>query len=491
MASSRPHRTLVRQTGVYTLASASQILSTLAVLPILTRWLSEADFGLVATGLIVMHASAILSGWGLPAAITKAYFRQNGREDARTLITVALVLAAGTTAALVLTGPTWSAMLFKDVRFEGTLHFGVFLGLSLVAVSSTQALLRAQGSAWKFLSVAVIHGVGGQLSGLGALVLQNDPTSGAYLTGMLVASGLAGLIGVAWTRPSLRLSRVHEVGKWGLKLGLPVIPHMAALQIINLGDRIIIERLLGIAAVGRYQVAYLVGSLGIYLISAGNNAWAPLIYGAAEGQRWHVLADTTRLITTVVSVMTVSLALAIPLGFVILAPPSYSAQDTLQAAVLIAVSSLPFVFYLANVHVLFHCGHTLALAWITPLSAILNIALNVVLISWVGLPGAALATLAAYSLQAWLVNRGSRRLATVPWRGRRMLVIVGGGVCGAAIAAGIPSSLPWVIARTSIAISLAVAVILRVAGTLGRRCGFEGCGQRSCAIHRTSRHRRG
>ena len=64
---------------------------------------------------------------------------------------------------------------------------------------------------------------------------------------------------------------------------------------LSAGDRVVIERFEGIEQVGRYQVAYLIGSLGILLLNALNSAWSPIIYGAGD-DRWSILRRTSGIV---------------------------------------------------------------------------------------------------------------------------------------------------------------------------------------------------
>lgn len=408
------------QAAIYTLATASQVLSTVILLPVITRWLTAAEFGEVAAGLLIMQAMAILGSLGLPAAITIAYFRTGGEGRARSLVASAYLLGLLTTILVYATGPGWAGLLFESIRFEGVVSRGVLLGFPLVMVTAAQALLRAQGQAWKFAALAVTNGLGGQATGVAKLALAPTQQPEAYLDGMLVASAIAAAMGLAWTRPVPIRRHMSQVVRWGLGLGIPVVPHLVALHVVALGDRVVLERLEGLEAVGRYQIAYLVGSIAIVILGAINNVWAPLIYGADERQRWLVLAESTLTVSRLFAIMMVAVGLAVPVGFRILAPGSYSTEDARIAATIVAASTLPFAWYLANAHVLFGQEKTRRLAWASPASAALNIILNFALIPLYGLVGAAMATTFAYLTQALLVQSAAARLAAVPWPLRKL-----------------------------------------------------------------------
>ena len=53
-----------------------------------------------------------------------------------------------------------------------------------------------------------------------------------------------------------------------LRLGVATVPHALAIYVVSAGDRILVERELGLSSVARYQVAYLVGALGLTVAGA-------------------------------------------------------------------------------------------------------------------------------------------------------------------------------------------------------------------------------
>ena len=71
--------------------------------------------------------------------------------------------------------------------------------------------------------------------------------------------------------------------------------------------------------------------------------------------------------------------------------------------------------YLSAVHVLFRSKRTGMLTVIMPCAAVMNIALNVVLIPRWGLTGAAVSTLVAYAVAGATSRLAARRVTKVVW----------------------------------------------------------------------------
>jgi O-antigen/teichoic acid export membrane protein len=230
-----------------------------------------------------------------------------------------------------------------------------------------------------------------------------------------------------------------------------------AIYIMAAGDRVVIERQDGLAAVGRFQVAYAMGSLILHLLAAVNNAWSPIVFAAPESERWEVLADTAAALYRVASLIIGAIAMAAPVALLIVAPKAYDPVDLSPVTVLVAAAGFPYVGYLASVQVVFWVRHTGALALATPVAAVVNIVLVVLLLPVWGLTGAALATLAAYACHAAIIRALARRRASVPWRHRRELEGLLTVSLAVVLALALPVSGAWLVLRMAVAVALLAA----------------------------------
>jgi O-antigen/teichoic acid export membrane protein len=265
--------------------------------------------------------------------------------------------------------------------------------------------------------------------------------------------------GISWPAGARRRALLRE----SFAVGLPTIPHSLGIYVLAAGDRVIVERLEGLAAVARFHVAYIAGSLGIFLLSALNNAWSPVVFGARDEDRWQVLADTSAAVWRVGALAAGALALGAPAGLLVLAPASYDRAALAEVTAIVAASAIPMVLYLSNVHIVFWLARTGVLAWVTPLSAAANIGLNLLLIPALGLTGAAIATLITYVLQAVVIRWRASRLADVPWRVRPAVqaALIGAALVGLALL--LPATGVWVALRAVAAVAVGGALVAFVA----------------------------
>ncbi|MGH3803256.1 MAG: lipopolysaccharide biosynthesis protein, partial [Pseudonocardiaceae bacterium] len=408
---------------------------------------------------VVTNLLGLLFTVGLPSVITREYFRAGGERSARVISGIAAAIAVMLGLLAVATGPLWGASLSG---YDAALLLGTVTAVTFSLVTTGQALLRAKNRAGRFVLVVIVNVVGGQLAGLAAIGIF-DPTAGNYLAGVAGGSLCGALLSLFWARPT----RPHGDDRTQLRgwfaIALPTVPHAAALYLMTAGDRFVVEVQRGPQEVAAYSLAYLVGALGITLVAAANNAWAPLIYGAADERRWRLLASTTRDMVQLGALLAGGLALTAPLALWIVADPSkYDIAELTPVVALTALATVPYVLYLASAHVLFWTGRTAALLWVTPLAAVANLGAKALVLPWGGFVGASLATVGAYGLLALLIGGVRRKLAEVIWSGRTLAAGVAVAAC--VLGAALPLNIYGHLARAA-----GVLVLLALAAYLARR----------------------
>ena len=94
------------------------------------------------------------------------------------------------------------------------------------------------------------------------------------LTGLIMALIVMRSIAFKWFISNIRWEYIRA----GLAYGLPLIPHLAAWQIINAASRMILERYVSLAELGLFNFGYMLGMVMYLLVMGINQAWAPYYY---------------------------------------------------------------------------------------------------------------------------------------------------------------------------------------------------------------------
>lgn len=464
-------RHLVGRGSTYTIATALQLVSSLTVLPLVTRYLGPSAFGVVATALVVSQLGTYAAGLGLPSTATREYFAKpsDGLGHARRLVAAAIAIAAAICLTAAVTASWWGPAIGLGSSTSAA-AVAALIPLPSAAVIGAQGILLAQDRPRPFVLLAVISTVGGQVIGLGALAFldgSDGPTR--YLAGLLTGWSLAAVVGVALTGvlgaglPSARVLRA------GLAVSAPTVVHASSALVLNLGDRVVLERVASEAAVGRYQVAYQMGTLGLSIVAALNNAWAPLIYREPEETRWAVLRTTSVDVTRLAVPLAGGLALGAPIALWVLVPADFGRAALVPVVAVTALSTLPYVWYLSGAHVLFQRGRTRPLAVITPAVALLNLVLVAVSYEPFGLVGAGAATFVSYVAWAAAVRWAAGRLVVVHWA--RSVELHSAALATLLVVAGAVMGIAWpaMAVRVVLIVALAAALVVGLRRAMGAR----------------------
>lgn len=450
---------LARHGSAYMAGRVAQVLSYVLVMPFVTRELTAAAYGEVAVALVVFQVLAAVAPMGLTAVMAwSIYERQpDAEERAQRLLVSTTALTAAVVLAAQVTGTWWSGGLFSGMSFDGPLRLTVWMVLPFTVQAGALAMFQARARPGAFVASALVSTVGGQLAGVALLRVDASPAS--YLAGVLAGAVAGAVLGLALL--PLRTARPASAATVmaSIRHGGPAVPHLLGFLVLALGDRVLVERLLGLDEAARYQIAYVVGSLGSVVLYGLNNAWGPMVYGAPPSERWATLVRTVRPLAWLMASITAVVALTAPVGIRLLAPPEYQLGGLADVATVVAGVGLLDLTYLACVHVLFARKRTGSLLFVMPMAALLNVVANLVFLERFGLPAAAWATGASYLLMAALALRASQRVATVPWELRPLWGAVFLAVSSVGACLALPDDGPVVVARAAVGVAIGVVML--------------------------------
>ena len=276
------------------------------------------------------------------------------------------------------------------------------------------ALLLSQDRFRVFAAVSCLSAVGGQLFGI-ALLLGYDSSADVYAWGGVISQFAAMAIGFGFTRPALRGLLNWRTTWRAARLGIPLSISTLFMFVLNAGDRVIIQRLLGPEEVGRYQVAYTVGYVVVLLMGFCGQAWTPRIAAIAdETARWQLVARSRDELYRLLVPVTIGITLAAPVALRVVAPSSFRPDSLVVVVFLVALSAFPVAASTASGKVLVTTRRARPVAVIAGVAALVNVAVNIALLRYVGIAAAAGATVVAFGLQAVLQRRAVPRFPDLP-----------------------------------------------------------------------------
>ncbi len=397
---------------VYAIGIILSRIVAFLMIPIYTRVLSPADYGILEILSLTTEVVAMLAGVGIGLAVIRSHHQVETVEEQSTIASTAALLLLtifGIAAAIGIAaaGPLAELLLGDAAGDAGPLYvrlavFGMFCG-GLLEVP--MALLRARQRSSAVVTVSLVR-----------LALSLS------LNIVLVVWLRVGVVGVLWSTAIttalisgwlfVQLLREHgvrptrAVAKQLAAFGAPLVIWNLASFVLHYSDRYFLRVYTSMDTVGLYSLSYkLAMLLSMFVIGPFSDAWIPksLEIEKREGEG---AVPTLRLITGYYNLLLVSIGLALALfaGDIITIATGarfHGAADTVP----ILVVAMVFFGYRAvgQLGALIR-GRSDLIAIGATVAAVVVTILNVALIPRFGVTGAALATLLAF-LTEFLVMR--------------------------------------------------------------------------------------
>lgn len=272
-------RKLGREAFIYMLGMLLSRAASLIMLPIYTRMLTPADYGVLQLLDMTCDVAAIIVSAGCTAGVMRFYFKSQIESERRAVLGSAATLQVvlnlvGTILLVAFASPIWEHVLHgaqsKELVYLAAANFTLG-AISIVPLIYMQIEKRAL-----LFSATSVARLMLQLSGniLFLVVLRKGPL------GILLSSFIVNLVIGAFTATWMIRRVGLVVSKRALldlrRFGLPYQLATVGTFIVSFGDRIFLDKYGGLASVGLYGLAY---QFGFILDQVGIapffRAWTP------------------------------------------------------------------------------------------------------------------------------------------------------------------------------------------------------------------------
>ena len=411
---------LGRHTIVYGLSTVAVQLLGFVTIPVMARELTAAQYGTFELALTGMSFAAVFADLGLASASQRSFYDyREPQHDARrvvlsTTFVIELLSATAVASVLMLLRLPIAAMLFGDRSDAGLV---VIMAASLPVLASlnfSREVMRLRFLAWRYVAVSTLAAAAGAASVVVALVVLHLGVRGA-LTAIVIGSAVAAGYGLWVVRPSIghHVSRL-ELAKM-LRYGLPLVPAALALWALSLVDRIMLAKLSSLSQVGEYAMA---NRLGLIMTLAGGalaTSFSPFmleLHGDDPDRERVVRAEVLLASSVAFATLTVFVSLFAREALLVIAPRFKSAYEGVG---LVAYGLAAFAISNVVLGGISIARETRSLIRFSATAAVLNVALNLVLIPSWGMMGAAFATAASYLLLLLLYYRKAQAVSAAPY----------------------------------------------------------------------------
>ena len=439
---------LGKHSAIYGLGGlVSRILAVL-LLPLYTRYLTTSDYGQIETLIALVTVLTIVLQFGIGSAFFRFYFDAEDHDGRR----------------LVLRTSFWFTMTMATLGLVTVCALATPIAEGLFGDPDAANLVRASGVAlWAQMNYAqltnlfrveersvafVLASLTNILITVGAtilLVVVLDEGPLGVIVGNFTGTLLVYVVLLGYRREQLGLQLSGPLLRQMNHFGLPLVPSALLLWVTNFSDRFFLVKLTDTSEVGLYSVGVRVASAMVLLLTAFRMAWPAFAYSiksdeeAKQTYSW-VLTYLTVLSTWIAT----ALALLSPWIVAWLTTPQFESAS--QVVGPLSFAAVAFGGYIVLAIGIGRARRTQFNWVITGVAAAVNVGLNLALIPFYGMMGAAVATVAAYTVMFVGMAWWAQRIFPVPYQWRRVLTAVAAGVALSATGKLIGSDLAFSVA---------------------------------------------
>lgn len=437
-------RRLGRHSAIYGLGGIVSRVLAVFLLPLYTRYLDPEDFG--AVGLIVALSAVLVTvlRLGISSAFFRFYFDSKEPAQRRlvvrtafwfTMASATLGLAAGVLAA----APLAELLGLRDPNLVRAGFVGIWAQMNYEQLT---ALFRAEERSTAYVYASLAN-VAVTVAATVVLVVALEQGALGVIVGSFTGTLTVYLALLAVHREQLGLEFSRQLLREMNRFGVPLVPAALALIAINFSDRFFLVHLADLDEVGLYELGVRVASAMVLLLTAFRMAWPAFAYSIEDDEEAkRTYAYVLTYLVVVASWLALALGLLAPWLVRLLATPEF--YDGARVVAPLAFAGMIYAAYVVMAIGVGRAKRTQFNWVITGAAAVVNVALNLVLIPPYGMVGAAVATIAAYAVMFAGMTWYAQRVFRAPYQWRRVALAAGAAVAlllaGKAIG-GLPAAL--------------------------------------------------
>lgn len=407
---------LFKASGIYTFGTILNSAIPFFLLPILTRYLTPEEYGIVSMFSILSSIVGVFTGLSVHGAIHRVFYDRERFNFKEYVYNCLIILFVSSFIVLLI------VEIFKDYisQVSGVpanwLWLLVLMSFFQFAILSLLSIYQGQMQAKKYIFIQITQSLMNMSLSLLFVVILLMHWQGRII-GQALAIVIIGILALTilfkkWTFFKLNLTYI----KHALNFGIPLIPHTIGGMLMVMTDRIIINNLLGLKEVGVYTVGLQIGMIIGILADSFNKAYAPWLFSKLNenNDRTKIkIVKFTYLYFILISFFAIFIGFLSPYILKYLVGNKFT--DSSSVILWIALGNAFNGMYYMVVNYLFYVYKTNILTWITLINGVINVPLTYYMVKINGIVGASQSfaiILFSMFIMTWIV---SKQIYKMPW----------------------------------------------------------------------------
>lgn len=411
------NNSLLGHAAIYTLSNFSVAGVSFLLLPILTRVLDPAAYGIVAMFSMVVSLLSVFVGLNVHGSIAIRYL-DNSKTDIPKYVSTSLLIMIISTATMVIFILLAGEMLADLTSIPlNWLYVALTVAFLQFVVQVLLALWQASKKPLHYgvirLSQSLLDGTGSIALVVGLTMSWQGRLGGIFVASMCVAI-IAGyyLIREGWLAKSVDLTYAKDA----LSYGVPLIPHAVGGVMLGMADRFMVNTIMNVSSTGIYVVAIQLGLILGMLADSFNRAFAPWLMEKLSNindlSQKKIVTFTYIYFVAIIALALIGSTIAhyiLPL----VVGPQFQAAGPLLIYIMLGNAFIGMYYMVTNY--IFYSGRTGLLSILTISVGGMTVVLNWFLINVYGVKGAAIGFMlgqASLFVGAWII---SNYCVPMPW----------------------------------------------------------------------------
>jgi O-antigen/teichoic acid export membrane protein len=449
---------LGKHSVIYGLGGLIQRIVAVLLLPLYTRYLSPADYGAIEALVALSAVVFALLRAGIQSSFFRFYFQAEDERGRQTVVRTSFWFTLGAATIALVVGLALAEPI-SNVIF-GTDHYAnlvraAFVGLwASMNYDQVMALFRVEERSVSYsiaslANVALTVGV----TVLLVVVLEKGPVG-------VIVGNFSGTLAVwaallVYRRTQLGLEFDTDVFRRMTAWGMPFVPSVIALNLIDFSDRFFLVRIRDAEELGLYAIGMRVSAALLFVLAAFRTAWPAFAYSLPEDEAKRTYGYVLTYVTFFSSWAAIALGLGSPWLVRLLTTPDF--YDGQRVVPVLVFAFVVFGMYIVVVTSIGRAGRRGSNWMITGAAALFNVALNLILIPPFGMMGAAISMVGSYSAMFVGITWKAQRVFPVIYQWRRVasaigtavvLVVAGRLIGGLPAAIALSAAYPFVLGLT-------------------------------------------
>lgn len=270
---------MIKNSLIYIFAEVLNKAIPVLLLPILTKYLTPTDYGMIASFVSFVSFLSIFIGLSIHGAVNINFFKTS-KEELRIYIANGLLLLLLTTLLIMFIVFVFQKPLSNKLLLDSEwLYIGVILSLAqfITLLNLTLWIAEKNSKAYSIYQILQTFIIS-SMSILFIVALHYD------WKGQVIAN-LFGTLSFSLFSFYLLYKRGYLEFKYNkkdmkdlLNFGIPMIPHNLSGWITTSGDRLLLITMIGASATGLFTVGFQIGMIMSVLVSSFHKVWNPYLY---------------------------------------------------------------------------------------------------------------------------------------------------------------------------------------------------------------------